>query len=179
MQSPDDNADLAILVGLLGNQSEQEGAQESLRQRYLRKIVAFIEHLSPYAEQEEICRSAEFVLAQFVADVQSGRVQNETAVCSTLIKHSRREAAKRSGIEPSQSSGIPPQWKSQNRMRSALTSLSNNERIVLKEIVRIGDQPPTDLQIADALAARNIFLTVVEIRQARQCLAEKTEEVMN
>jgi uncharacterized protein YjiS (DUF1127 family) len=179
MQSPDDYVDLAILIGLLGNQSEQKAAQESMRQRYLRKIVAFIEHLSPYAEHEEICRSAEFVLAQFMADVQSGRVQNEAAVCSTLIKQSRREAAKLSGIEAEQSSDVPLEWKSQKRMRSALTSLSDNERLVLKEIVKTGDQPPTDLQIADTLAARENVLTVVEIRQARQCLAEKTKEVMS
>src|SRR5437868_6724777 len=112
MQSSDDNADLELLIGLLGNQSEQEAAQGSLRQRYLRKIVAFIEHLSPYAEQDEICRSAEFVLVQFATDVQIGRVQTETAVCSTLIKHSRRQAAKLLGIEPDQSSNVQPQWKS-------------------------------------------------------------------
>jgi hypothetical protein len=179
----DELDDLAILVGLLGNESEQNDAEGMLRRDYLRNVVAYLAHLCPYVGEKEICRAAELVLAEFVAAVQRGAVQDDAALRATLVKESRRQAAILSGGSLSthpeaMSQAVRADWKSKQPVRSALANLPEQSKLVLRALVRSKNPNSDDRTILDALAQQGDILTVVEVKQARQNLTNALKEVI-
>ncbi len=172
-------SDLELLIALLGDGPELESAVSELRRQYYSRVRRFLARLLPFCDDSEISREAENVLAQFAAAVQGGAVQDETAICSTLIKKCRAVAtdvmSRFSTTQiPIQNSPTAPQCAS---IRDAVATGSDEEKVVVRQLLRQPSASNREVFIAARAAMPTI--TLLDVVEARDKLVQRVKEVID
>jgi hypothetical protein len=171
--------DLELLIGLLGEGQEFDSAGEELRRQYYSHVRAFLARLLPFCGESEISREAENVLAQFAIAVQRGAVQDETAICSTLIKECRRAAAGVvKGLSNDRISGDGAPSASQcDSIRQAVRTIGPHEKVALRGL--LSRPGATDRELFMVVRATKPTITLLDVIEARRQLVKKVREVID